>query len=694
MLAWTQPVLDPSKTSAMTSTYVSLVPSNLARPPVQWSKSEVKAWLKFCVEEYSLSPVCVDKFDMNGKALCLLRRKDFMERAPQAGDVLFNAFQRHLQDESSVCSQRFPVLSSPVLMTSPPPNSSDGLHQTFRPQFITILPQPPSHMTGHEVVASRTSPVGPTSASPVGPTSGNPVGPNRSNTTVPREQTLPLAQTIPAGILSPEPSEKASDSDSGLNDNRPSPNVSENDVDCEVSSCGGPRFEPGSPGEDGVCRLLWEFIYQLLQDVKYSQYVCWESEPEMTFRINNPTSLAEFWGHQKNRNNMTYEKLSRALRYYYKMEIIKKVPGKRLTYQFLQHPTKIRKGQRGARPHSSRSMLQSETDGDGDSPPPADPSLKSTGHNCNERVSPQTKLEPDYAVRLQETSKCLVEPAHSADWPDRSYIKLSQSPVDPSALSCYQHQLTSGDLDTGTGPVPKYQSHSDNQMHHTTPTPYLSSGYVAEQRNCHSSDSKPTDQDSYENKLTSLQRSASLSPSLPSAISQSEFQTEFKFRPKHRNHRFTPYTDPSLTSPTDHRTGSPPYYSHFDHLVPQAHHNSFKCRQSFQDEPEDLSVRTSHPTVPSGHTTVPSGHLTVPSGHPIAFPKNLNFSSQCEDARNITTQSGTHVVPYCFVAAKSVDNSTAKSINNCTAQSVENCKQSVEENFTTSLNDQSIRTTA
>jgi len=31
---------------------------------------------------------------------------------------------------------------------------------------------------------------------------------------------------------------------------------------------------------------------------------------------------------------MTYEKLSRALRYYYRMNIIKKVPGKRLTYRY------------------------------------------------------------------------------------------------------------------------------------------------------------------------------------------------------------------------------------------------------------------------------------------------------------------------------------------------------------------------
>ncbi|ESO97558.1 hypothetical protein LOTGIDRAFT_104152, partial [Lottia gigantea] len=81
------------------------------------------------------------------------------------------------------------------------------------------------------------------------------------------------------------------------------------------------------------CRLLWEFIHQLLVDSKYKHLVCWENTNELVFRIVNPTGLAELWGHQKNRTNMTYEKLSRALRYYYKMNIIRKVPGKRLTYK-------------------------------------------------------------------------------------------------------------------------------------------------------------------------------------------------------------------------------------------------------------------------------------------------------------------------------------------------------------------------
>ncbi|CAL1541853.1 unnamed protein product [Lymnaea stagnalis] len=321
----------------MTTSYVPLVPNNLARPPMQWTAPEVKAWLKFCVEEFSLSPICVDKFDMNGKALCLLTRKDFMERSPHAGDVLYNAFQRHRQHEG--LEYQGTVFTSPQIATA---NShSNGLLGVSQPHgirqqaFISILPQLGSNIS--DTSSAETL--------------------NNSQILSKKEDGMP--QGVPTSMLSPAPSEKgASDSDSCNNDHGQSPqNIDlkmDDDSICDVA------FDPSNPNEDGVCRLLWEFIYQLLQDKTYTDLVCWESADELMFRINNPTKLAEFWGQQKNRSNMTYEKLSRALRYYYKMEIIKKVPGKRLTYQFLQHPTKIRKGQRGARPHSSRGVISTE----------------------------------------------------------------------------------------------------------------------------------------------------------------------------------------------------------------------------------------------------------------------------------------------------------------------------------------------
>ena len=48
--------------------------------------------------------------------------------------------------------------------------------------------------------------------------------------------------------------------------------------------------------------------------------------------------MARLWGLRKNKWNMNYDKLSRALRYYYAQKIIRKVEGKRYHYQFLQLP--------------------------------------------------------------------------------------------------------------------------------------------------------------------------------------------------------------------------------------------------------------------------------------------------------------------------------------------------------------------
>ncbi|CAH1786465.1 unnamed protein product [Owenia fusiformis] len=106
------------------------------------------------------------------------------------------------------------------------------------------------------------------------------------------------------------------------------------------------------------CKLLWEFLSIMLDRPDlYHEFVVWEDKSDLTFRIINPTGLGFLWGIQKNRTTMTYEKLSRALRYYYKMGIIQKVPQKRLTYKFLKKPSEIVKGQRGAKPYAQRLKL-------------------------------------------------------------------------------------------------------------------------------------------------------------------------------------------------------------------------------------------------------------------------------------------------------------------------------------------------
>ncbi|XP_038068891.1 uncharacterized protein LOC119738174 [Patiria miniata] len=108
-----------------------------------------------------------------------------------------------------------------------------------------------------------------------------------------------------------------------------------------ASRIGNQTEGEGSCKQKGECRLLWDFLAQLLNDDRYTPYISWEEKDKLIFRIVDPTAVAKMWGRQKNRDNMTYEKLSRALRYYYRTNIIAKVPGQKLTYRFLQDPKDI-----------------------------------------------------------------------------------------------------------------------------------------------------------------------------------------------------------------------------------------------------------------------------------------------------------------------------------------------------------------
>ncbi|XP_023154540.2 transcription factor ETV6 isoform X2 [Amphiprion ocellaris] len=98
-------------------------------------------------------------------------------------------------------------------------------------------------------------------------------------------------------------------------------------------------------GRIADCRLLWDYVYQLLSDSRYENYIRWEDPENKVFRILDPNGLARLWGNHKNRTNMTYEKMSRALRHYYKLNIIRKEPGQRLLFRFMKTPDEIMNGQ-------------------------------------------------------------------------------------------------------------------------------------------------------------------------------------------------------------------------------------------------------------------------------------------------------------------------------------------------------------
>ncbi|XP_026024807.1 ETS domain-containing protein Elk-4 [Astatotilapia calliptera] len=82
---------------------------------------------------------------------------------------------------------------------------------------------------------------------------------------------------------------------------------------------------------------LWQFLLQLLLDSNNEQLICWTND-EGEFKLLQAEEVARLWGARKNKPNMNYDKLSRALRYYYDKNIIKKVNGQKFVYRFVSYP--------------------------------------------------------------------------------------------------------------------------------------------------------------------------------------------------------------------------------------------------------------------------------------------------------------------------------------------------------------------
>lgn len=272
------------------------LPGRLRISPSLWDKDDVALWLVWAQKEYSLRLPVKGDFEMNGRALCLLTKEDFRRRCPSSGDVLYEILQCVKQQRKRTC-EHLSQTCNPVHAQSPV-GCQISIHYT----------QPTSVNTATATVPSATIITGPLHCSQRNP---------------PLIVYQPLTQT--------EATEKA---------NTPELQDNINDVQPLNLSC---RKRPRSSiqaatGRIPECRLLWDYVYHLLCDDRYQEYIRWEDPEGLVFRVVDPNGLARLWGNHKNRSNMTYEKMSRALRHYYKLNIIKKEPGQKLLFRFLKTP--------------------------------------------------------------------------------------------------------------------------------------------------------------------------------------------------------------------------------------------------------------------------------------------------------------------------------------------------------------------
>ncbi|CAL8369878.1 unnamed protein product [Lota lota] len=85
---------------------------------------------------------------------------------------------------------------------------------------------------------------------------------------------------------------------------------------------------------------LWQFLLHLLDDASQRHLITWTGE-DGEFKLLDAEEVARLWGLRKNKHNMNYDKLSRALRYYYDKNIIKKVSGQKFVYKFVGQPDNL-----------------------------------------------------------------------------------------------------------------------------------------------------------------------------------------------------------------------------------------------------------------------------------------------------------------------------------------------------------------
>ncbi|XP_070547421.1 transcriptional regulator Erg-like [Ptychodera flava] len=265
--------------------------------PNMWSRDHVVQWLVWAVKEYNLQDVDTNLFTMDGKELCKMTRDDFCRLTnPYNADVLL----AHLL----------------FLRQSPLPNlTSDDVDKALQPNPRILPPTP--HAPG-------------TSSYPY------PMSNSQSEAVSRVQRPEPSYDAIMRDRQNAWSTAQASQN-KGYSPSFPA--VPRPAVDAHTHIKPGKPYQIFGPASSRLANAgsgqiqLWQFLLELLSDSSNAHCITWEGT-NGEFKLTDPDEVARRWGERKSKPNMNYDKLSRALRYYYDKNIMTKVHGKRYAYKF------------------------------------------------------------------------------------------------------------------------------------------------------------------------------------------------------------------------------------------------------------------------------------------------------------------------------------------------------------------------
>ncbi|XP_043932431.1 ETS-related transcription factor Elf-3 [Protopterus annectens] len=304
-------------------------------PPQLWSRQQVLEWISYHVEQskYDARNIDFTVCNMEGSALCQLSSDQLLVIFGPLGKQLF----QHLRE----LSMKFEIGESSAIddINKLLEDVSELLQEDERELKLLLPPDERDYKLLDTVILDWGNAEDKKSTFDLGYESA-PTSPDS------------LSSSHAGSLMSHSPNSP----DSGGSDI----DFDNNDTKCTKESffkCKGSDLEPCSKRRRGRPRKLnrdgkeyleskrskhsprgthlWEFIRDILIHPELNEGLMkWEDRSEGVFKFLKSEAVAQLWGQKKRNSSMTYEKLSRAMRYYYKREILERVDGRRLVYKF------------------------------------------------------------------------------------------------------------------------------------------------------------------------------------------------------------------------------------------------------------------------------------------------------------------------------------------------------------------------